>query len=313
MISVVVPCYNEEVVLPAFVSECGQVASEMQQKFDVNFEFVFVDDGSSDATLQVVKSLAAKEDRFSTRWISFSRNFGKEAAIYAGLSVARGDFIVLMDADLQDPPSLLPQMYQLMQETSCDCVAARRTDRKGEGLVRSALSKLFYRVINALSEVDFVSGERDYRLMRRCVVDALLRLGEKNRFIKGIYGWLGFTTEWVTYENVTRGAGSTKWSLKKLFGYALNGITGFSTLPLQIASIGSMMLFLAFIAAIVFIIARYCLFGDPVAGWASTACIILFVGSLQLFCMGVLGQYLAKTYVESKGRPLYIIKDSSDE
>lgn len=313
LISIVVPCYNEEEVLPAFFEECKKVVLDMSDTQNVDFELIFVDDGSSDRTLDLVKSEPSIADRAKIKWISFSRNFGKEAAIIAGLRASRGDYVALMDADLQDPPSLLPEMYDRMKRVGCDCVATRRADRRGEGMLRSLLSRGFYRAINAVSEVRFVSGERDYRLMRRCMVDAILSLGERNRFTKGLYNWVGFSTEWISYENVERAGGSTKWNLRGLFGYAINGITGFSTLPLQLASLVSLLLFIASLVVIVFIVIRYCLFGDPVAGWASTICVILFVGSLQLFCMGVLGQYLAKTYMETKARPLYIVKESNGD
>lgn len=313
LVSIVVPCYNEEAVLPAFLEECGRVALDMHVAQGLDFEFVFVDDGSKDGTLAALRQARPAGEGCRVRWVSFSRNFGKEAAIYAGLAAARGDYVALMDADLQDPPALLPEMYDRMQTTGCDCVATRRSNRKGEAPLRSALSRAFYRIINALSDVEFVSGERDYRLMRRPVVDAILALGERNRFTKGFYGWVGFDTEWISYENVERRAGDTKWSMAGLFRYALNGIMGFSTTPLQVASLGSLVLFAMLIVAVAFIVVRYVMFGDAVAGWASTACIILFVGSLQLFCLGVMGQYLAKTYLEAKGRPLYIVKETSDE
>lgn len=312
LMSLVVPCYNEEAVLRTFLAECGRVASGMHAAHGLRFELVFVDDGSRDGTLSVIKSAQPAGDFCAIRWVSFSRNFGKEAAAFAGLSAARGDCVALMDADMQDPPSLLPDMYDRLQRTGCDCVATRRADRHGEPLLRSLLSKAFYRFINSISSVEFVSGERDFRLMRRPVVDALLALGEQNRFTKGFYGWVGFETEWISYENVERPAGETKWSLKGLFAYAVDGIAAFSTLPLQISSLASLLLFFVFLLAVVFIAVRRLVFGDPVAGWASTACIILFVGSLQLLCSGILGQYLAKTYVETKRRPLYIVKESSD-
>ena len=313
LMSLVVPCYNEEVVLPAFLAECGRVAADMHQAQGLDFELIFVNDGSKDGTLSVIKAARPAGDFCSIRWVSFSRNFGKEAAVYAGLSAARGEYVALMDADMQDPPALLPEMYDRLQRTSCDCVATRRSDRRGEPPVRSLLSRAFYRFINSISDVEFVSGERDFRLMRRPVVDALVSLGEQNRFTKGFYSWVGFDTEWISYENVERPAGETKWSLKGLFKYALDGISGFSTMPLQVSSLASLLLFVVFLVAVVFIAVRRLVFGDPVAGWASTACIILLVGSLQLLCLGILGQYLAKTYIETKNRPLYIVKETSDE
>lgn len=313
LVSIVVPCYNEEPVLPMFLEECGSVVADMHSSQGLDFELVFVDDGSKDGTLAVLRQAVPVGDYCAIRWVSFSRNFGKEAALYAGLSAARGDYVVLMDADMQDPPALLPEMFERMQRTGCDCVATRRATRQGEPPVRSFLSRSFYSLINSISNVEFVSGERDFRLMHRQVVDAILSLGERNRFTKGLYGWVGFTTEWIAYDNVERGAGKTKWNLFGLFRYALDGIAGFSTLPLQISSVGSLLLFFIFVVAVVLIAIRRLVFGDPVAGWASTACIILFVGSLQLFCLGILGQYLAKTYLETKERPLFIVKEASDE
>lgn len=312
LMSLVVPCFNEEAVLPIFLEQCEEVMRSMKKKFDLNFEIVFVDDGSSDRTLEVIKESSIDQDICDIRWISFSRNYGKEATLVAGLEAARGYYVVVMDADLQDPPSLLPKMYECMLETNCDCVATKRATRKGEPAIRSLFSRAFYGLINALSEVEFVSGERDYRMMKRPVVDAILSMDERVRFIKDMYGWVGFDTQWISYDNVERKAGKTKWSFMKLVSYAFTGISSFSTLPLQLSSIASLLLIVILLIAIVFIIIRYLVFGDPVAGWASTACIILFVGSLQLFCLGILGQYLAKTYIESKGRPLYIVKESSD-
>lgn len=309
VVSLVVPCYNEEESLPLFMQECQGVMRSMRERHGLTFEFVFVDDGSKDGTLAFLKTLQPQPGLYAVAWASFSRNFGKEAALLAGLREATGELVAIMDADMQDPPSLLPEMYEKMQATGCDCVATARSTRTGEGRVRSALSNAFYHVVNPLTEVDFMPGERDYRLMKRPVVDAILSLTENNRFTKGIYGWVGFDTEWITYDNVERVAGETKWNLGSLMKYAMNGITAFSTAPLQVASAGSLLLFAILIVALIFVLVRALIFGDPVAGWASTICVILFVGSLQLFCLGVLGQYLAKTYLEVKERPLYIIKD----
>lgn len=312
-ISLVVPCYNEQESLPAFLAECGNVMRDMNERFDTSFELVLVDDGSTDSTLDIMKSSNVYGALCRVKWMAFSRNFGKEAALLAGLTHATGDYVATMDADMQDPPSLLPQMYQTILDTGCDCVATRRDDRAGEPIIRSFLSRAFYRIINSISDTEFISGERDYRLMSRSVVDAVVSLSENNRFTKGIFGWVGFKTEWIAYENVERTAGETKWSTRSLFRYALDGITAFSTAPLQISSAASLLLFFLFLVAIVLIIVRRLVFGDPVAGWASTACIILFVGSIQLFCLGVLGKYLAKTYVETKNRPPFIIRESSED
>ena len=312
-VSLVVPCYNEEEALPAFIEECSRVVDVMGERFGLQFEMVLVNDGSSDSTLDVMRTAPELAPNCVVRWFSLSRNFGKESALLAGLERATGDYVAVLDADMQDPPSLLPEMFEKMQQTNCDCVATRRADRKGEPVVRSALSRAFYRLINSMSDTEFVQGERDFRLMKRQVVDAILLVTENNRFSKGIFSWVGFDTEWVAYENVKRQAGETKWSTRSLFSYALDGITAFSTTPLQISSAASLLLFVMFFIAIIVIVVRRIVFGDPVAGWASTACIILFVGSVQLFCLGVLGNYLAKTYLETKKRPVYIIKESSDD
>ena len=315
LISLVVPCYNEEESLPAFFEETSRVIDAMRAEHaDASFELVFVDDGSSDGTLAVVRDAAARgEAPAEVRWMSFSRNFGKEAALLAGLRAARGDYVATLDADLQDPPALLPEMYRILLEEDYDNVATRRVDRAGEPPVRSFCARAFYRIINRLSDADIVDGARDYRLMRRRMVDGILELGEYNRFSKGIYGWVGFKTRWLPFENVERVAGETKWSFWGLFRYSLEGIVAFSTAPLSAASlIGVVLCFLALVFALV-IVARTLMFGDPVAGWPSLACIVLFVGGLQLACLGIIGQYLAKTYLETKGRPVYLIRESSDD
>ena len=307
LISVIVPCYNEEESLPYFY----KAITEEQVRFnsrDVELELIFVDDGSRDQTLKVIKELAAKDK--SVHYISFSRNFGKEAAIYAGLKNCRGDYAVLMDADLQDPPCYLMEMYLAIKEEGYDSVATRRVSRKGEPKIRSFFARLFYRLMNRISDTDIVDGARDYRLMKRSMVDAILSMPEYNRFTKGIFGWVGFRTKWLEYENVKRVAGETKWSFWKLFRYSLEGITAFSTLPLSIASwLGVFMCAVAAVA-VVFIVVRAALFGDPTTGWPSLACIIIFIGGVQLFCVGVLGQYLAKTYLETKRRPIYICRET---
>ncbi len=305
-ISVIVPCYNEQESLPYFYEEIDKVSKEMKE---VSFEFIFVNDGSKDETLSILKEYASKDER--VKYISFSRNFGKEAAIYAGFEACKGDYATLMDADLQDPPSLLPEMYQAIKEEGYDSVATRRATRKGEPPVRSFFAKMFYKIINHISDADIVDGARDYRLMSRAMVDTILSMGEYNRFSKGIFGWIGFDTKWIEYENVERVAGETKWSFWKLFKYSIEGITAFSIEPLQIASIfGVLFSFIALIMIIV-IIVRTLVFGDPTSGWPSLVCIIMLIGGIQLLCIGILGQYLSKTYLESKHRPIYITKETN--
>ena len=307
LITIVVPCYNEEQALPLFYQEITRVAQEMAP---VDFEFLFVDDGSKDNTLPVLRSLAEADKR--VRFLSFSRNFGKEAGMLAGLQHAKGDFVALMDADLQDPPSLLPELYHAVTQEGYDCAATRRTTRQGEPPIRSFFARQFYRLINRISDADIVDGARDYRLMRRSVVNAILSLGEYNRFSKGIFGWVGFKTKWVPYENVERVAGETKWSFWKLFRYSLEGIVGFSTVPLAMASVLGVVLCLAAAVAILVIVVKTLLFGDPVGGWPSMMCAILFLGGVQLLSIGILGQYLAKTYLETKKRPVYLVRETEE-
>ncbi|MCI8469204.1 MAG: glycosyltransferase family 2 protein [Eggerthellaceae bacterium] len=315
LISLVVPCYNEEESLPAFFEEARRAMASMEAEWpDLRFEVVLVDDGSSDGTLGVMRAVAAGDVAGAeVRWVSFSRNFGKEAALLAGLREARGDYVATMDADLQDPPALLPEMYRILQEGDCDNVATRRVDRVGEPVVRSACARMFYKLINRISSADIVDGARDYRLMRRRMVDGILSLGEYNRFSKGIYGWVGFKTHWLPFENVERVAGETKWSFWGLLRYSLEGIVAFSTAPLSVASLSGIVLCLVSLVFALVIVVRTLLFGDPVAGWPSLACIVLFVGGLQLFCLGIMGQYLAATYLEAKGRPLYLVRERSDD
>jgi len=306
LISIVVPCYNEEESIPLFLNQIALIASDMQAAI---FEYIFVDDGSSDGTLLVLKRLSENNEQI--KYISFSRNFGKEAALLAGLEAAAGDYVAVMDADLQDPPELLPKMYQAIIEEGYDCAATRRGTRKGEPAIRSLFAKVFYKLINKISDTQVVDGARDFRLMTRQMVDAILLLKEYNRFSKGLFSWVGFSTKWIEYDNVPRIAGETKWSFWKLFLYSLDGIVSFSVKPLAISSfLGIMFCLLAF-GGTIFIIARWLMFGDPVQGWASTICVILFVGGVQLFSTGVLGQYLAKSYLEIKGRPIYIIKEKN--
>lgn len=311
LLSIVVPCYNEQEALPYFYKEICRVAEEMKSSHGADFEFIFVDDGSKDKTLSIARELHKQDER--VRYISFSRNFGKEAGILAGLEASRGDYVAMMDADLQDPPALLPQMLDALLEEDYDCAATRRTNRKGEPPIRSFFARMFYKIINRLSDADIVDGARDYRLMRRRMVDAILALPEYNRFSKGIFGWVGFKTKWLEYVNVERVAGETKWSFWKLFLYSLEGIVAFTTAPLALASlIGIIFCVLAFVM-ILFIIVRTLLFGDPTSGWPSLVCIIFLCSGVQLFCMGVLGQYLAKTYMEVKHRPVYIVRETEQD
>lgn len=303
-ISIVVPCYNEQESILLFYEEINKISEEMEQEF----EFIFVNDGSSDHTLDCMKALSEKDAR--VKYVSFSRNFGKEAAIHAGFSKAEGDYIVMMDADLQDPPSLLPEMLSYM-EAGYDSVATRRVTRKGEPPIRSFFARMFYKIINKISNVDIVDGARDYRLMTAQMKDAILAMPEYNRFSKGIFGWVGFRTKWLEYENVERVAGETKWNFWKLFLYSIEGIIAFSTAPLVLSSVFGMLFCILSFALIVFIIVRTILFGDPVAGWPSLVCIMFFIGGIQLFCHGITGQYLSKTYLETKNRPKYIIKDTN--
>lgn len=303
-ISVVVPCYNEQESIGLFYEEMDRVSKEMEN----DFEFIFVNDGSKDKTLPILKQLSEKDER--VKYVSFSRNFGKEAAIHAGFSKSSGDYVVMMDADLQDPPKLLPEMLRYIEE-GYDSVATRRVTRKGEPKIRSFFARMFYKLINRISNVDIVDGARDYRLMTAQMKDAILAMPEYNRFSKGIFGWVGFETKWLEYENVERVAGETKWSFWKLFLYSLEGIIAFSTAPLVLASVFGIIFCLLSFIMILFIIIRTLVFGDPVAGWPSLVCIMFFIGGVQLFCHGILSQYLSKTYLETKNRPKYIIKDTN--
>ena len=305
-LSLIVPCYNEEEALPIFYKEVSKVLATI----DCDCEILFVNDGSKDNTLKVIKEISEKDDKVV--YLSFSRNFGKEAAMYAGFCNAKGDYVAVMDADMQDPPSLLPEMLKKIEE-GYDSVATRRVSRQGEPPIRSAFARMFYKIINHISEADIVDGARDFRLMKRCMVDAIVEMGEFNRFSKGIFGWIGFKTYWLPYENINRVAGETKWSFWKLFKYAIDGIINFSQVPLSVASwFGILMTIVAFVAVIV-IVVRKLLFGDPVAGWASTVTIITLIGGIQLFCMGIMGQYMAKTYIEVKRRPHYIIAETNKD
>ena len=307
-VTLIVPCYNEEESLPIFYRAVCYVARGLPQ---YQISLLFVNDGSKDGTLSVMRNLAAHDER--VKYLSFSRNFGKEAAMYAGFCNAKGDYVAVMDADMQDPPSLLPEMLAILETGEYDSVATRRVTRDGEPPIRSFFARLFYKVINRISEADVVDGARDFRLMKREMVDAIVSMCEYNRFSKGIFGWIGFRTKWLPYKNVERVAGETKWSFFKLFKYSLDGIVNFSQAPLSIASVSGLVLtFIAFFM-ILFVVVRRLIFGDPVAGWASTVCIILFIGGVQLLCMGIMGQYLAKAYLEVKHRPHYIISETNDE
>lgn len=302
-LSVVVPCFNEQEAVPIFYNEVKKVLVTLKAEYEI----IFIDDGSSDKTLEEVKELSEKDK--CVHYVSFSRNFGKEAAMYAGLKKAAGDYVVIMDVDLQDPPSLIPEMLSAVRSGEFDSAATRRTNRKGEPPVRSMFARLFYKLMRYFSDIDIVDGARDFRMMSRTMVDAVLSVSERGRFSKGIFAWVGFRTKYFEYKNVERSAGKTKWNFRKLFLYSLDGIVAFSTKPLALASItGILFLFLSFLF-IIFIIVRKVLFGDPTAGWPSLVCIILFVSGIQLFCTGILGQYLAKVYLETKQRPLYIAKD----
>lgn len=318
LISVVVPCYNEEESLPLFLSALADVARTMRDEYAADVEAILVDDGSSDGTLALMKHASAggagsPYAPLRIHWISFSRNFGKEAGILAGLEHARGDYVALMDADMQDPPSLLPQMYDILLEENYDNVATRRVNRDGEPPIRSLFARMFYKLINHISKADIVDGARDFRLMKRPMVDAILSMREYNRFSKGIFGWVGFKTKWLPYVNVERVAGETKWSFFSLLLYSIDGIVAFSTVPLSIASVMGILLCFAALIGVIFIVVKTLAFGDPVEGWPSLACLITLLGGIQLLCLGIMGQYLAKTYLETKHRPLYIVRESSDD
>ena len=305
LLSVVVPCYNEEENIPYFYEEFIKNESFLKEK-EIVWELLYVDDGSKDNTVAEVKKLRESDER--VHLLSFSRNFGKEAAMYAGMEKSKGDYVVIMDVDLQDPPALLPQMLAHIEE-GYDSVATRRVTRKGEPPIRSFFARMFYRMMKRISKTEMMDGARDYRLMTRQMVDAILEMKEYNRFTKGIFGWVGFRTKWLEYENVERVKGETKWNFWKLLLYSIEGITAFSTAPLSFAAVvGVLFCFIAFIL-IIFIIVRTLIFGDPVAGWPSMICIISLASGVQLFCLGIVGQYLAKTYMEVKRRPIYLLKE----
>ena len=303
--SCIVPCFNEEEVIPLYYEEMQKVRKQEEGKID--FEIIFIDDGSKDKTLEVIKKLSEQDE--CIHYVSFSRNFGKEAAMYAGFEHANGEYVVTMDVDLQDPPHLIPEMIRCIEEEGYDSVATRRVTRKGEPPIRSFFARRFYGLINKISDADIVDGARDFRMMTRDMVNSVLALSEYNRFSKGIFGWVGYRTKWLEYENVERAKGETKWNFWKLLVYSLDGITAFSTAPLLIASfVGVLFCVIAFLM-IIFIIVRKLIFGDPVSGWPSLVCIILMTSGVQFFCTGILGQYLAKAYMEVKRRPIYLVKE----
>ncbi len=308
VISIVVPCYNEEAVLGTWYDEMTRVAKEMKE---VDFEFVLVDDGSSDGTLTEIEKLARKDSR--VRFVSFSRNFGKEAALLAGLEYTKGDYIATMDADLQDPPKLLPEMYKYIESGEYDCVGTRRVNRDGEPPIRSFFARIFYKLINRMSKIEMVDGARDYRLMTRQMVNAIISMREYNRYSKGLFSFVGFRTKWIEFKHVDRAAGETHWSFWKLFVYALEGICAFSTVPLVIAAVLGLLFCLVAFVMIVVIIVKTLAFGDPVSGWPSMICVVLMVGGLQMLALGVIGQYLAKTYLETKQRPVYIVRVTDED
>lgn len=305
MLSLIIPCFNEQEAIPIYYEETTKVLKAI----NCDYEFIFINDGSGDSTLKVLKELAEIDSHVI--YLSFSRNFGKEAAMYAGFCNAKGDIVGVMDADLQDPPSLLPEMLKLLEDDIYDSVATRRITRSGEPPIRSFFAKNFYRLINAISDADIVDGARDFRLMKREMIDAVISMGEYNRFSKGIFGWIGFRTCWLPYENVERVAGKTKWNFWNLFQYGIDGIINFSHVPLSIASWGGILMTMLSFLMLILIVIRRLIFGDPVAGWASTVCIIIFTGGIQLFCLGIMGQYIAKIYMETKCRPHYIISETN--
>ena len=306
-ISIVIPCYNEEKTIPYFYNEINKVS----KKIKCDFEFIFVNDGSCDNTMEIIKKYVRKDKR--VKYIHFSRNFGKEAAMYAGLELSSGDYVTIMDADLQDPPTFIPEMLCILEDKKYDydIVALRRVNRNGEPKIRSFMARMFYKIINKLSKVEMVDGARDFRLMTRQVVNSVLELKEYNRYSKGLFSFVGYNTKWLEYENIERIAGETKWSLWKLFKYAVEGIIAFSTTPLVIAAFIGILFFLIAFILIIIIIIKTLIFGDPTSGWPSLVCIIFFVSGIQLFCVGIIGEYLSKTYLETKHRPIYIIKDTN--
>ena len=307
LLSVIVPCFNEEESISNFYNEIIPIFNQINEKFD--YELIFIDDGSRDNTFNLIKSLSNKDENI--KYISFSRNFGKEAAIYAGLENSKGDYVVLMDVDLQDPPSLLPKMLDIIKTGEYDIVATRRVSRKGEPVIRSFFARLFYKIMNIFTNLNLVDGARDYRLMTRIVVDSILQVTEYNRFSKGIFGWIGFETKWVEYENIERLNGESNWSFWSLFKYSIEGIVGFTTAPLSFSIFFGILISILALISLLYVFIQTLYIGNPVQGWASTVCIILFLGGIQLFSIGILGKYLEKVYLETKHRPIYLIKDNN--
>ncbi|WP_010252386.1 glycosyltransferase family 2 protein [Acetivibrio cellulolyticus] len=305
-ISIIIPCYNEGKVLHVLHNKLCEIAQMMPE---VSFEYIFVDDGSKDETLEIIRALAAKDQK--VKYVSFSRNFGKEAAMYAGMEMAAGDYVAIIDADMQDPPTMIPQMYKGIKEEGFDCVAARRVNRIGEPKIRSFFARQFYKIMRKLSNTEIVDGARDFRLMTRQMTNSILSVYEYNRFSKGIFSWVGFSTKWLEYENVERVGGESKWSFWKLFLYSIDGIVAFSTAPLALSSLLGIFLCLIAFITIIFTIVRQLVWGGSAYGWSSMVCIILFLSGIQLFCIGILGQYLSKTYLEAKNRPIYIVREQS--
>ena len=306
-ISIIVPCYNEEEMIELYYKEMQKVMKKLEK---TEFELIFINDGSTDKTLDILRKLSKNKD---VRYISFSRNFGKEAGIYAGLKYATGDYVGLMDVDLQDPPEMLIEMYNTLEEKEYDCVATRRVSREGEPPIRSFFARLYYKIINKISKTEIVDGARDFRLMTRQMVDSILEVTEYNRFSKGIFSWVGYKTKWLEYKNVERVAGTSKWSFWKLFLYSLESIVAFSTVPLSIASVFGILFCLVAIFIILLIVIRTLVFGDPTSGWPSMVCIMFFIGGVQLLCTGIIGQYLSKTYLEVKHRPVFIVKETEKD
>lgn len=306
-ISIVIPCYNEGELLFVLHDKLCEIAKLMPE---INFEYIFVDDGSKDNTIETIKTLALKDSQ--VKYISFSRNFGKESAMLAGMEMSKGDYVAIIDADMQDPPTMIPEMYQGIKEEGYDCVAARRVNRIGEPMIRSFFARQFYRIMRKLSKTEIVDGARDFRLMTRQMTNAILSVCEYNRFSKGIFSWVGFNTKWLEYENIERAGGESKWSFWKLFLYSIDGIVAFSTAPLALSSLLGIFFCVGAFIAIIFTIVREIIWGGSAYGWASMICIILFLSGIQLFCIGILGQYLSKTYLEAKRRPIYIVKEKGE-
>ncbi|MBQ7131612.1 MAG: glycosyltransferase family 2 protein [Oscillospiraceae bacterium] len=311
LITVVVPCYNEQEVLPLFYDKIREVMGDMINNYGIDYELLFIDDGSKDKTLQILREYAKGDNR--VRYISFSRNFGKEAGIYAGLENSKGDYVVVIDADLQHPPQFIPQMYEIVTKEDYDCATTRRVSRKGESKVRSWFARKFYKIMNKISQTEIVDGAQDFRFMKRKMVDAILSMPEYNRFSKGIFSWVGFKTKYIEYENVERAAGTTAWSFWKLFLYSLEGIFAFSTAPLAISSLLGVLFCLISLIMIVVIILKTLIWGEDVAGFPTIMCVMFMLGGLQLFCNGILGQYLSKTYLESKSRPIYLARETEED